>query len=98
MATDSKKEAFRKFLETAGVIDMLTKSLVQLYEEPEKPPNAIDYVRTAFGAPTPAEFDALMEEKNNLAAEKEDMQKQIEELNAKIAELEAPAGEEAPAE
>jgi len=24
-ATDSKKEAFRKFLETAGVIDMLTK-------------------------------------------------------------------------
>ncbi|KAK3248199.1 hypothetical protein CYMTET_42329 [Cymbomonas tetramitiformis] len=95
MATDSKKEAFRKFLETAGVIDMLTKSLVQLYEEPEKPANAIDYIRTAFGAPTPAEYDTLMEEKNQVTANCEDLQKQVEELKAKVEELSAPPeGEE----
>mmetsp|Transcript_38940 Transcript_38940/g.54086 ORF Transcript_38940/g.54086 Transcript_38940/m.54086 type:complete len:102 (+) Transcript_38940:148-453(+) len=93
MATDSKKEAFRKFLETAGVIDMLTKSLVQLYEEPEKPGNAIDYVRTAFGSPTPAEFDSLVEEKKELLATIEDMKKEIEELSNKVHELENPPEE-----
>ena len=37
---DSKKEEFRKYLEKSGVIDALTKVLVGLYEEPERPPNA----------------------------------------------------------
>lgn len=35
--TESKKEEFRKYLEQTGVIDQLTKTLVGLYEEPEKP-------------------------------------------------------------
>jgi hypothetical protein len=30
-------------LEKAGVIDQLTRVLVGLYEEPEKPGNAIEY-------------------------------------------------------
>uniref|UniRef100_A0A7S0N2T6 c-Myc-binding protein n=1 Tax=Pyramimonas obovata TaxID=1411642 RepID=A0A7S0N2T6_9CHLO len=94
MATDSKKEAFRRFLETAGVIDMLTKSLVQLYEEPEKPGNAIDYVRTAFGAPTPAEFDALTADKNGLEAKVTELEAHIKELMAKIEELENPPNDE----
>ena len=29
---DTKKEEFRKYLEKAGVLELLTKSLVQLYE------------------------------------------------------------------
>ena len=29
---DTKKEEFRKYLEKAGVLDLLTKSLVSLYE------------------------------------------------------------------
>lgn len=42
---DSKKEEFRKYLEKAGVLDALTKTLVCLYEEPEKPNNALDFFR-----------------------------------------------------
>ena len=42
--TDSKKEAFRQYLERAGVIDTLTKVLVSLYEEPDKPKEAIKCV------------------------------------------------------
>ena len=42
---DSKKEEFRKYLEKAGVLDALTKSLVCLYEEPEKPNNALDFLK-----------------------------------------------------
>ena len=40
---DSKREEFRKYLEKAGVLDALTKVLVGLYEEPEKPNNALEY-------------------------------------------------------
>lgn len=32
--TETKKEAFRRYLESAGAIDTLTKVLVNLYEEP----------------------------------------------------------------
>ena len=39
---DSKKEEFRKYLERAGVIDALTRVLVGLYDEPEKPTNALE--------------------------------------------------------
>lgn len=45
---DSKKEEFRKYLEKAGVLDALTKTLVCLYEEPEKPNNALDFLRKIF--------------------------------------------------
>lgn len=41
--SDSKKEEFRKYLERAGVMDALTKVLVSLYEETEKPNDALEY-------------------------------------------------------
>ncbi|CAG7830615.1 unnamed protein product, partial [Allacma fusca] len=43
LTPESKREEFRRYLEKAGVMDALTKVLVGLYEEPEKPANAIDY-------------------------------------------------------
>lgn len=55
---DSKKEEFRKYLEKSGVIDALTKVLVGLYEEPERPPNAVDYIKRYMGAPTGIDVDA----------------------------------------
>ena len=56
---DSKKEEFRKYLEKSGVIDALTKVLVGLYEEPERPPNAVDYIKRYMGAPTGVDVEAL---------------------------------------
>lgn len=41
---DSKKEDFRKYLQDTGVTQALTSSLVDLYEEAERPKNALDYV------------------------------------------------------
>ena len=46
--TEAKKEEFRTYLEKAGVIDQLTKVLVGLYEEPEKPGNAVDFIKSAL--------------------------------------------------
>uniref|UniRef100_A0A672K7P3 Uncharacterized protein n=1 Tax=Sinocyclocheilus grahami TaxID=75366 RepID=A0A672K7P3_SINGR len=41
-ASESKREQFRRYLEKAGVLDSLTNVLVALYEETEKPSNALD--------------------------------------------------------
>ena len=55
--TESKKEEFRKYLEKTGVIDHLTRALVGLYEEGDKPNNSVDYLKKNLGAPV--ELDSL---------------------------------------
>jgi hypothetical protein len=40
--SEPQKEAFRKYLESAGVMDALTSVLVNLYEEPDKPKAAVE--------------------------------------------------------
>ena len=60
--TEQKKEEFRKYLEKNGVIDQLTKVLVGLYEEPEKPPNVSEFIKKQLGAPSDMDVEALMHE------------------------------------
>ena len=69
--------------------------MVSLYEEPDKPATAIDFLKANLGGPTPAEFEALTEEKNALAAELETCKKELAQAKLEAAEG---AGEEAPAE
>ena len=49
MSQDTKKEEFKKYLEKAGVLELFTKSLVSLYEEPEKPNDAVNYLKKSVG-------------------------------------------------
>jgi hypothetical protein len=39
---EAKKDEFRNYLEKTGVIDQLTRTLVSLYEESDKPQNALE--------------------------------------------------------
>nr|POE92909.1 c-myc-binding protein [Quercus suber] len=39
---EAKKEAFRKYLDSSGVLDALTKVLVSLYEQNDKPSSALE--------------------------------------------------------
>ncbi|XP_075897493.1 c-Myc-binding protein-like isoform X2 [Nelusetta ayraudi] len=48
-APDSKREQFRRYLEKAGVVDSLTKVLVDLYEKQEKPDNPLEFVKDNLG-------------------------------------------------
>lgn len=82
MATN-KKEAFRQYLEAAGVLDTITKILVSLYEEPERPKNAIDYIKGLLGGPTPTEYEALKQEKEDLKQQLALNRKQLEDVQAK---------------
>ncbi|XP_029928641.1 c-Myc-binding protein-like [Myripristis murdjan] len=44
-ASESKREQFRRYLEKAGILDSLTCALVALYEEQEKPSNAMEFLK-----------------------------------------------------
>ena len=64
--TEAKKEEFRNYLERAGIIDQLTKVLVGLYEEPEKPGNAVDFIKKSLGAPSDTDVEELRAENEEL--------------------------------
>ena len=48
------------------MIDQLTKVLVGLYEEPEKPSNAVDFIKKSLGAPNETDIDHLKAENEEL--------------------------------
>ena len=78
------RDAPRRYLEKSGVIDALTKVLVGLYEEPERPPNAVDYIKRYMGAPTGIDVDALRQENEDLKKEREELRSTIDELNTRL--------------
>ena len=87
--TEAKKEEFRTYLEKAGVIDQLTKVLVGLYEEPEKPGNAIEFIKKMLGAPSDTDVEELKAQNEELKREKAELEKRITELEAELAEAQA---------
>ncbi|KZV24241.1 C-Myc-binding protein [Dorcoceras hygrometricum] len=75
MEKEAKKEAFRKYLESSGVLDALTKGLVALYEQNDKPSSAVEFIQQKLGGPTVAEHEKLL-------AEISDLQRRYDELFA----------------
>uniref|UniRef100_A0A224Y1L5 Putative c-myc-binding protein n=1 Tax=Panstrongylus lignarius TaxID=156445 RepID=A0A224Y1L5_9HEMI len=76
---DSKREEFRKYLERTGVMDALTKVLVLLYEQPEKPEDALEFMRSNLGDKRPS-----ANEIENMRAELEDAHHTIKELDKQL--------------
>ncbi|KAL6099399.1 mycbp [Pungitius sinensis] len=58
---ESKREEFRRYLEKSGVLDTITSVLVQLYEENDKPDNALDFIKAQLNGagPDPVDSEAL---------------------------------------
>ncbi|XP_029427140.1 C-Myc-binding protein isoform X2 [Rhinatrema bivittatum] len=94
-AADSKREQFRRYLEKAGVLDTLTKVLVALYEEPEKPNNALDFLKHHLGAsgPDTPDVETMRLELAELKQKYELILEENRELKGKLAEYE-PSPEE----
>lgn len=42
---EASKEEFRRYLEQSDLLGVLTKALVTLYEDPDRPENAVDFLR-----------------------------------------------------
>ncbi|CAH8338155.1 unnamed protein product [Eruca vesicaria subsp. sativa] len=63
---EAKKEAFRKYLESSGVLDSLTKGLVALYEQNDKPSSALEFIQQKLGGPSVSDYEKLQAEKSDL--------------------------------
>ncbi|XP_057306499.1 c-Myc-binding protein-like isoform X2 [Hydractinia symbiolongicarpus] len=87
---DSKREEFRKYLEKSGVLDSLTKVLVTLYEEPEKPSSAVDFLKQHIGVgpPDTADVASLKLEMSKLKERNQELEDEVAELKQKVEELE----------
>ncbi|XP_004078352.1 c-Myc-binding protein [Oryzias latipes] len=90
-ASDSKREQFRRYLEKAGVVDSLTSVLVSLYEKPEKPTNALEFVKQNLGAvgQTSEDVEALQQEVIDLRQRCARLAEENEELKAKLQQYES---------
>jgi hypothetical protein len=55
-----------------------------LYEEPEKPANALDFVKMTLGAPTGVDVEALKAENDQLREKNDAMTQKIVELTKKV--------------
>mmetsp|Transcript_2571 Transcript_2571/g.7740 ORF Transcript_2571/g.7740 Transcript_2571/m.7740 type:complete len:97 (-) Transcript_2571:344-634(-) len=91
--TDSQKEEFRKYLEKNGIISQLTRVLVGLYEEPERPPNAIDYIKKYLGAPTGVDVEEMKAENDELKRRNAELEAQVANLTQMLKELKAEMAE-----
>jgi hypothetical protein len=58
--------------------------LVGLYEEPERPANAVDYIKRYMGAPAGVDVEALRLEVEQLKAENAKLRSTVEQLNSKV--------------
>ena len=64
-------------MEKAGVIDQLTKVLVGLYEQSDKPPNAIEFIKKTLGAPSDTDVEELKHQNEELKREKQQLESKI---------------------
>lgn len=60
--TDLKRAEFRRYLQRTGVADSVTKAFVALYEETNKPSNALEYIAQFLGCSGEDKIAQLQEE------------------------------------
>lgn len=80
---ENKREAYRKYLEDGGVVDMLTQVLVSLYEEPGNPRDPLEFVQAQLSAPGTADLESLRRENRALEARAKELRAHLEELKSK---------------
>jgi hypothetical protein len=100
-SADHKKEEYKRYLEKSGVTDALTKVMVSLYEEPDRPSNAIEYIRKYLGSNSHhhgnqgggvvggggslMEYDVVKKENEELKKKMKDLETQIGDLRRQLA-------------
>jgi len=83
---ESKRDEFRRYLEKAGVMDALTKVLVGLYEEPEKPNDALMYLKNHLSVahPDQAELESMRSELNFAHRQIETLKEENQKLGSEL--------------
>ncbi|KAM8846579.1 C-Myc-binding protein [Synchiropus splendidus] len=95
-ASDSRREQFRKYLEKGGVVDGLTNVLVTMYEQPEKPADPLEFLKTHLGVALGDE--ELQQEVHDLRQRCECLEAENKRLKTRLQEYEAPQKDGTPTE
>ena len=76
---DNKRDQFRKYIETYGVVDMISKVLVKLFELPVKPEQPVNFILENLGVSTKSniQIELLQEEVENLKQQVENLKQQL---------------------
>jgi hypothetical protein len=82
---EKKREAFKRYLEDKRVMDSLSRIVVSLYENPERPDDPLTFIRDFF-APDTGGVDIASIRQENAA-----MKKKLAGCLAKLADLEKAA-------
>uniref|UniRef100_A0A3Q2VTR1 MYC binding protein n=1 Tax=Haplochromis burtoni TaxID=8153 RepID=A0A3Q2VTR1_HAPBU len=93
----SVKQSFNLFL-LISVLPLFLAVLVALFEEPEKPNNALDFIKLHLGAagPEPADTEALRTELADLQQKCSELMEENKELRSRLMQYEpSPDGEAA---
>lgn len=81
---DGKRDEFRKYLERTGVLEAITKVLIKLLNAPERPENAVEFIRNNLGV-TLSQANTIKQ----LTADLEDAQNEIAQLKRTVEQLQA---------
>ncbi|XP_030375010.1 arginine kinase [Scaptodrosophila lebanonensis] len=83
---ESKRVQYRKYLERAGVIDALSKALIKLYEEQNKPEDAIRFVRKFMceSCPDDAQYDLMKNDLDEAKTTIAKLEQELERLRGQI--------------
>ena len=83
---ETKKDEFRTYLEKSGVVDSLTRVLVSLYEENDKPQSALDFIKKHLNTPDEFDTETLKNDFLKVKDENEKLRKIIEDLKKELEE------------
>jgi hypothetical protein len=88
----AKREEFRRYLDQSGIVDQMTQFLVNLYEEQEKPSDAVGYMKKALASgPDAADVESLKVEIAELESKLAEMTSRAESAEEKLKNIEAKA-------
>ncbi|XP_065908345.1 c-Myc-binding protein homolog [Dysidea avara] len=89
-SAETKREEFRKYLESNGILDALTKVLVGLYEEPEKPMDPLEFVKKHLhgGPPESIDTDALQQRVRELEEQNKKLENELTVVKQQLAKYE----------
>ncbi|XP_061903327.1 c-Myc-binding protein-like [Entelurus aequoreus] len=86
----NKRKQFRRYLHHSGAINSLTSALVALYEDSDKPDDAMNFVTNHLSAQL---SEALSSEKTELQRRCERLTEENKELRSKLLQYERPPEE-----
>ena len=82
---EARREEFKKYLDKEGILGSISKALVALYEEPDKPMDALLFVRNNLAG---SEMQNMISQLENLTKENEQLKTKVSTLEKNKASLE----------